>query len=324
MPQRLILALTFLAAMASAPANAAAEQAPTSDSGPRIALPHNCMSYYPEAAVRANAEGSAIVAFTIAADGSVKDPKITKSSGNTDLDAASLQCVSGWQYTPARRGGVAVDAPWQAAVQWKMHGGFDYRLMAHCARFHELTAQMFFRISGVSVLTYRVMPNGMLSDIAVAQSSGDKSLDDAALTCLQEMHYDTDELDIPAAGIPGHALIDWRSEYLRGVPLVPPFPPGLTPPILLPGRPCEDMAHAKGPIHDGETALEFTIATDGSVRDVIVTQSSGTPALDEVTKTCIAGWRFTPASDGAVPYAVKWTFKVIWRAGRPPEGVQSL
>ena len=102
-------ALAVLAALAlviaAAVSPASAEQAP--DSEPKIALPHNCVNYYPEAAVRANAEGTAIVAFTIGADGFVKEPKIEKSSGNADLDAASLQCVTGWQYIPARRGGAA-------------------------------------------------------------------------------------------------------------------------------------------------------------------------------------------------------------------------
>jgi len=319
-------ALAVLAALAlviaAAVSPASAEQAP--DSAPKIALPHNCVNYYPEAAVRANAEGTAIVAFTIGADGFVKEPKIEKSSGNADLDAASLQCVAGWQYIPARRGGAAVDAPWKTMVQWKMHGGVDYRLMAHCARFHELTGKMFSGISGVTVLTYRVMPNGMLDDIAVAQSSGDKGLDDATQNCLREMRYNAQELDIPTTGIPGHAVMDWQSEYRRGVPLAPPFPPGLTPPVPLASGPCEDMVRAKEPTRDGETALEFTVATDGSVRDVTVTRSSGTPALDEATKTCVAGWRFDPASDGDVPYAVKWTFSVLWRAGQPPEGVEKL
>jgi len=188
-----------------------------------------------------------------------------------------------------------------------------------------LTAQMFSGVSGVTVLTYRVMPNGFLSDVAVAKSSGDKSLDDAALTCLHDLHYNTQELDIPQTGIPGHALLDWQSEYRRGsLPLEQPFPQDLTPPTLLPGPPCEEMDRARQPKHDGETALKFTIATDGSVRDITVTQSSGTSALDEATKTCVAGWHFIPAHNVGVPYAVKWTFRVLWRAGQPPAGMQQL
>jgi periplasmic protein TonB len=312
----------LLLAVTAAPA--AADQAPVADSGPKIALPHNCISYYPEAALRADAEGTAVVAFSITAGGLVKASKIAKSSGNADLDAASLQCVSGWQYVPAKRGGVAVEAPWQAAVQWKLHGGSDYRMMAHCASFHALTAAMFTGIPGVTVLTYRVMPNGTLSDLAVSRSSGDKSLDDAALSCLRGMRYNAEELDIPAEGIPGHALMDWQSEYRRGVPLAPPYPPGLTPPILLPGKPCEAMAHVKGPAHDGVTAVDFTVATDGSVHDVTLAQSSGNPALDKAMTTCAAGWYFSPANDGGVPYAIKWGFKMEWRAGQPPADVNKL
>jgi TonB family protein len=316
-------ALAVLAALAARPA--AADQAPASDTEPSPASPHNCITYYPEAAVKAGAEGVATVAFTIAADGSVKDARIDKSSGNADLDAASLACTSQWRYTPARHGGVAVDAPWKANVQWKMHGGTDYRMMAHCARFHALTAQMLSGISGVTALTYRVMPNGTLGDIAVAQSSGDKSLDDAALSCLHDMHYNTENLDIAAEGIPGHALMDWRSEYLRGVPLTPPYPPDLTPPVPLAGKPCDKMTAAtRGAIHDGETVVEFTIATDGSVRDVELTHASGNSALDDATKDCVAADRFMPANDKGVPYAVKWWVKVEWHAGRGPDVIEKL
>jgi TonB family protein len=316
-------ALLVLLAVHSMAVPAAADQ--PSDSKPTINLPHNCIGNYPEAAVKADAEGTTLVTFTIAADGSVKDPKIAKSSGNADLDAASLQCVSGWQYVPAGRGGAAVEAAWQANVQWKMHGGTDYRLMAHCARFHALTAGMFSGISGLTVLTYRVMPTGLLSDIAVAKSSGDKSLDDAALTCLHDIHYNNEDLDIPQSGIPGHALIDWDSEFQRGSrPLEQPFPQGLAPPTLLPGPSCEAMDRARRPEHDGETALKFTIATDGSVRDIAVTQSSGTAALDEATKTCVAGWHFIAANTGGVPYAVKWSLRVLWRAGQPPAEMLQL
>jgi TonB family protein len=145
------------------------------------------------------------------------------------------------------------------------------------------------------------------------------------VACLHEAHYNNTELDIPESGIPGHALMDWESEFLRGsLPLDQPFPPRITPPTLLPGSRCEEMERARAPNHDGETALKFTIATDGSVRDIAVMQSSGTAKLDEATKICVAGWHFIPAHDGGVPYAVKWTFRVLWRAGQPPAGMQDL
>jgi len=314
MLHRPILALAFLAAMVSS--QAAAEQAPAPDLRPSGNVPHNCVTYYPEAAVRANAEGTTIMAFTVTSDGSVKDMVIDKSSGNADLDAATIRCVAQWHYMPAKRDGVAIETPWKAAIQWKLRGGSDYRLAARCAHYHALTAQMVTGIDGTTALTFRAMPDGTLSNVAVARSSGDASLDDAALRCLRDQHYTAAELDIPADGIPGHALMDWRSQYQRSIPLVPPFPPNLMQPAAIPHKPCtKQNLPAPPPSSQGKTKLQFTIATDGSVQDVSLKESSGSTPLDNAATACVATWRYMPAMDDGVPLAVQWTVEVDWRQG---------
>ena len=79
--------------------------------------------FYPPAAVAAHIEGANIVLVTIGADGSVKGVQINKSSGNTDLDNASLTCVkTGWHFKPATQDGVPVESQKLYQITWKLTG----------------------------------------------------------------------------------------------------------------------------------------------------------------------------------------------------------
>jgi periplasmic protein TonB len=87
-----------------------------------IGRPHVCGGdFYPEVSVRLNEEGTATAAFKVGTDGSVTDVSIAKSSGSDRLDAATIKCVGRWRYKPATQDGAAVEMPWTAAVQWKLH-----------------------------------------------------------------------------------------------------------------------------------------------------------------------------------------------------------
>jgi protein TonB len=87
-----------------------------------VGRPHVCGGdFYPEVSVRLNEEGTATASFKVMADGSVSDVTVAKSSGSDRLDAATIKCVGHWRYKPATQDGAAVETPWQAAVQWKLH-----------------------------------------------------------------------------------------------------------------------------------------------------------------------------------------------------------
>lgn len=56
---------------------------------------------YPASARRAGIEGVTTLAFKIDFNGKVVSPRVTRSSGNRDLDRSALQAVSRWSYGPA-------------------------------------------------------------------------------------------------------------------------------------------------------------------------------------------------------------------------------
>ncbi len=68
---------------------------------------------YPRSASRERAEGDVTVRFTVKADGRVTGCRITKSSGNADIDAVTCRLIEDrFRYTPARDvAGNAIDHP---------------------------------------------------------------------------------------------------------------------------------------------------------------------------------------------------------------------
>ena len=74
---------------------------------------------YPLKAIRSRAGGTTILSYHIAIDGSEKDLAVTNSSGNADLDKASLDCVSTWRYFPVKQNGQPVQVDKITQVQWR-------------------------------------------------------------------------------------------------------------------------------------------------------------------------------------------------------------
>lgn len=168
------------------------------------------MNDYPESAVWDGAEGTAQVAFRIDTDGKVKNVTVVKSTGHEDLDVATIGCVSRWSYKPATRAGVAVEVPWQAMVQWKLHG--SEADMHPCAKYHAVTPQLLAGIGGVTKISFRIMPDGTTKDAQILNSSGNDELDQAAQRCIGEHRFNTMRAVLPDAGVPKSVQIDWRND----------------------------------------------------------------------------------------------------------------
>lgn len=65
---------------------------------------------YPIAARRAAEQGTVTLRVRVAVDGSASRVAVEKSSGSPHLDAAALEAVKAWRFTPARRGVDAVES----------------------------------------------------------------------------------------------------------------------------------------------------------------------------------------------------------------------
>ena len=94
----------------------------------------------------------------------------------------------------------------------------------------------------------------------------------------------------------------------------PPASPGAVGPQIAKGghRACRQSSPAATRLSNGATVLQFTIAADGAVQDVVVKQSSGSEALDKVAADCVATWHYVPASNNGEPQSVPWTATIDW------------
>ncbi|HXL98494.1 MAG TPA: TonB family protein [Rhizomicrobium sp.] len=125
------LALLFLFTSVTS----AGAQSPPSDSAvpPSSAsggAPHSCSSnrWYPASALANHIEGRTVVRFIIATDGTVKNPEVALSSGNADIDATSVRCVSEFQYKPAVQGDHPVEVPWVVVITFCLDNSCVARL----------------------------------------------------------------------------------------------------------------------------------------------------------------------------------------------------
>ena len=87
---------------------------------PALSKPQNCRDDYPFFARVFGREGATELAFTVSADGTVRDVKVGKSSGSDGLDSAAVDCVARWHYRPAIKDGQLIDAPMTVKVTWNL------------------------------------------------------------------------------------------------------------------------------------------------------------------------------------------------------------
>jgi protein TonB len=87
---------------------------------PVLSRPQNCRDDYPFFARVFAREGTTELAFTVSADGTVRDVKVAKSSGSEGLDDSAMECVTRWHYRPAVKDGQLVDAPMTVKVAWNL------------------------------------------------------------------------------------------------------------------------------------------------------------------------------------------------------------
>jgi len=163
-----------------------------------------------------------------------------------------------------------------------------------------------------TLVSLHISPAGDVSNVAITRSSGNRDLDKAALACASGLHL----APVLAAGEPIDVVlvggVFWGS---RSHSLGFPSPSGE--PNL-----CND---AYPPLairlnQEGTTAVSVRVATDGSVQNPVVTQSSGYAALDQASLKCVASYRYFPATQNGQPVAIDRTLNFAWRLAHPPLG----
>ena len=80
--------------------------------------------HFPPAALEKKAQGNCIVRTLITQNGVAVEVKLTKSTGNADLDAACIQAIKRARFTPALKDGVPDAAAIDLVLDWKLPPSF--------------------------------------------------------------------------------------------------------------------------------------------------------------------------------------------------------
>ena len=217
---------SMLAALALISAGAMAQTAPGYDTPPnpterfKQCAPQD-QAYF----VRQEFAGAVVLVYRVTAEGRTDGLVVAASSGERHLDDGAIECAREWRYSPAMKGGAAVDTMWSAGLN------FDYHWRDERERAPQPTLRPASNIDScvltprpdaaalegkpaVSVVRYRTKA-GAVSEVRLKTSSGVRDLDDRAVACVKGWAF-ADKLSDgkPATG-DWSAVIDWR----EGVPL---------------------------------------------------------------------------------------------------------
>jgi TonB family protein len=267
-------------------------------------------------------EGTTQVGFKITAHGIVENPTIEKSSGNSLLDLAALNCVRDWRYGPATQDGKAVSVPWSADVVWKLTDVPFAEEPRDCASYY---AKKGARLNGrVTVVAYQVRA-GAVQDAVIALSSGDSQLDADAVDCVKSWRFVSAFSDGSSTDGLEADIVSWSTES-NPAGSASRHAPGATKqaaatPVSI-GRPhsCFDFypLDSVARMHQGKATLSFTITEQGTVTNPHLDQSSGYADLDRSSLACVVDWQYKPATRGGSPIAAPWKANIVWQIPTVP------
>jgi TonB family C-terminal domain len=192
----------------------------------------NCLGNgYPPDAFAAHIQGSVEVNLRVTTDGQVRDVVLAKSSGNESLDRRTKACFEAGRYKPATQNGQAVAVSWHEKVDWTIeewqghqiaHVKFDPNRESAggpfypqaigkphiCIEYYPPLA-VRLRVQGTTTLGFTITTEGTTADVKVKVSSGDQSLDEAALTCARQWIYKPAMKDGKPVAVPWKAEVRW-------------------------------------------------------------------------------------------------------------------
>jgi TonB family protein len=162
-------------------------------------------------------------------------------------------------------------------------------------------------VSAVATLAFRITTMGTVKDIVVVVSSGYKDVDAMAVGCVSQWHY------VPAMENGRPVEVSWKTNiYYKGISpadYTPPQQPADTPHTCSSGDVPQSFwaNYVKA-----DAVLSFRVATDGSVKDVVVSSTSQLKEIDDAAIRCVSNWRYSPAMQNGHPVEVPWIAKRVY------------
>jgi TonB family protein len=191
----------------------------------------------------------------------------------------------------------AASAPVQAAATTPLHNDCTHLYPQSAAQAGE---------EGTTVVSVNIAIDGTMTAPHVARSSGYPDLDNAALICVNGAHVKPlTNQGVPIAVV-SEVEVAWHRSSFRGAPAA------LEPNI------CSYRYYPLVAVrlnHQGEVELTFTIAADGSAKNIKVAKSSGYDELDKAAAACVSGFRHWPSTEQGHGVEIDGTTKIVWKLG---------
>lgn len=80
----------------------------------------NCKAEYPKASLLNEEQGDVTMSFLVAADGTVVESKVEKSSGYKNLDKAAVKALSACKFKPGTKDGAVAQTWTKVDYSWKL------------------------------------------------------------------------------------------------------------------------------------------------------------------------------------------------------------
>lgn len=161
---------------------------------------------------------------------------------------------------------------------------------------------------GESTVSFHIAADGTVKDLSITQSSGDRDLDQAALTCASLWRYKPATHDSVAVEVPWTAQIHWSTH----------------PPIH---SPCTRYASVTPEMLagiSGESEISFHIQQGGFVSDTVIMRSSGNTNLDQAALQCVSNMRFDLSRAHLPSTGIEQHLAVNWKADLPHQEAKAV
>jgi TonB family protein len=158
-------------------------------------------------------------------------------------------------------------------------------------------------VEGTTVVSLHITADGAVRNAQIAETSGNSDLDKAAVACLNGARMKP----LKKGGAPIEAdtevRVTWQRSFFGDAPIARTQNTcrAFYPPLAVRLE------------HEGTTVLSFTIAEDGTVKNIAVAESSGYDELDKATIECVSKFQYRPVKQNGRPVAIDSTTRFVWR-----------
>ena len=158
---------------------------------------------------------------------------------------------------------------------------------------------------GTTLFWYHVTSGGEVRDVRLYRSSGNSTLDAAALACANGAYRRPAIISGTPADVVSIGAVDWAHTPS------PDFEAG-------PDGHNHDCRMWYPPVavrngQQGSVTVGFRIGTDGSTTDATIVDSSGSRALDSASLKCVAAFRYFPSYQNDQPVQADRSVRFVWR-----------